>query len=322
MANPSCEIATLSPNRVEQEFLDGNRLVDDDRSDCDKNEGTTVTKERLGGPVDAETHPEETQTKRPPRSERKRRRHEELLQKRKEERKRKKIERKMRLKEQRSEMDDDEERVKPRESKEERRKRCRQAMEDGQRICIDCGLEDFMSEKEKGKLAMQIGRLYGSNLRAENPVHIYLTGLKKGGQLYQECIKKMDGFENYLIDTKEEAHTELFPLDQIICLSPDSDSLLTDIDPEKVYVIGGLVDENIKQNITESRASGASIKTARLPIEENMVKIDQPSHSKVLAVNQVFDILVTFLSTKDWKQALAAGVPRRKGYVIKDDQNT
>ncbi|XP_053381046.1 tRNA methyltransferase 10 homolog B-like [Mercenaria mercenaria] len=260
--------------------------------------------------------------KRPPRSERKRRRHEEILLKRKEDRKRKKIERKMRLKEQRNEKDDTEERLNPRELKEERRKRCQEALNNGQKICIDCSLESFMSEKEKGKLAMQIGRLYGSNLRADNPAHIYLTGLNKGGTLYQECLKKMDGFESYLIDTKEETHSELFPLQQVVCLSPDSNSLLTDIDPEKVYVIGGLVDENIKQRITENRAAETGIETARLPIEENMVKLEQSSHSQVLAVNQVFDILISYISIKDWKKALAVGVPRRKGYTITPDDAT
>ncbi|XP_060569944.1 tRNA methyltransferase 10 homolog B-like isoform X3 [Ruditapes philippinarum] len=257
--------------------------------------------------------------KKPPRSERKRRRHDELLLKRREDRKRKKTERKNKLKEQRKDSCDTGERINFGYLKEERRKRCKDAMNNGQKICIDCSLEGFMSIKEKGKLAMQIGRLYGSNLRANSPAHIYLTGLKKGGDLYQECLNKMDGFENYLVDIKEESHTELFPLCQIVCLSPDSDSLLTDLDPEKVYVIGGLVDENIKQNITESRAIQAGIQTARLPIEDNMVKLVQQSHSKVLAVNQVFDILITYNSTKDWKKALAGNVPRRKGFVISHD---
>ncbi|KAH3798566.1 hypothetical protein DPMN_152166 [Dreissena polymorpha] len=79
-----------------------------------------------------------------------------------------------------------------------------------------------MSSKEKGKLAMQVGRLYGSNRWADKPAHIYLTGLKKGRQLYQEMVNKNSGFENYLIDVAEKTHVELFPLDRIVYLSPDS----------------------------------------------------------------------------------------------------
>ena len=56
-----------------------------------------------------------------------------------------------------------------------------------------------MNLQEKGKLAMQIGRLYGSNRHAIEPVHLYLTGLNKSGSLYEECVKKNDGFQNYLV---------------------------------------------------------------------------------------------------------------------------
>ncbi|KAL4218999.1 hypothetical protein ACF0H5_021583 [Mactra antiquata] len=262
--------------------------------------------------------------KRPPRSERKRQRHEELLLRRKEERKRKKIERKQRMKEEDNDSNNersDDRRV-TQQMKEARRSRCKQALIDGQKICIDCSLEQYMSEKERGKLIMQINRLYGSNLRADNPAHIYLTGLKKDSSLYEECVKKMDGFENYLIDSKEEHHTELFPLDKIVCLSPDSPNLLTDIDSDKIYIIGGLVDENIKQHVTQTRATEHGLTTARLPIEENMIKLQQSSHSKILAVNQVFDILMKYKETKDWKQALSVGVPRRKGYVIEQEDPT
>ncbi|KAH3798431.1 hypothetical protein DPMN_152030 [Dreissena polymorpha] len=52
---------------------------------------------------------------------------------------------------------------------------------------------------EKGKLAMQVGSLYGSNRRADKPAHIYLIGLKKGGQLYQEMVIKNSGLKK-LID--------------------------------------------------------------------------------------------------------------------------
>ena len=36
----------------------------------------------------------------------------------------------------------------------------------------------------------------------------------------------------------------------------------------------------------------------------------------------VFDILLTYINTKDWKKALLVGVPKRKGYVVKDLPDT
>ncbi|WAR30975.1 TM10B-like protein [Mya arenaria] len=175
-------------------------------------------------------------------SERKRQRHAEMIQRQKEMRKRKKLERKERIREQGQDAGSE-----PSLSREEMRKRCEEGMKTGQIICIDCSLEQHMSDKEKGKLAMQVGRLYGSNRRVDNPAHIYLTGVNKGGQLYSELVKKNSGFENYLIEVEEKSHIELFPLERVVYLSPDSNNLLEDVDPGKIYVIGGLVDESVKK---------------------------------------------------------------------------
>ena len=42
-----------------------------------------------------------------------------------------------------------------------------------------------------------------------------------------------------------EAVTELFPLDEMVYLSPDAEEELSSLSEEDVYVLGGLVDESI-----------------------------------------------------------------------------
>ena len=39
----------------------------------------------------------------------------------------------------------------------------------------------------------------------------------------------------------------MFKTDEIIYLSPDSDSVLKSVDSDKVYILGGLVDEHIQK---------------------------------------------------------------------------
>lgn len=122
------------------------------------------------------------------------------------------------------------------------------------------------------------------------------------------------------MDTTPESYLDLFPLEAIVYLTPDSENVLEDIDPSKVYVLGGLVDESIHKQLTLRRAREQHLHTARLPIREFMVRAPNSRnyHSETLAINQVFDILSTYYETRSWPAALRAGVSSGKGYVLPD----
>ncbi|XP_041879038.1 tRNA methyltransferase 10 homolog B isoform X2 [Corvus kubaryi] len=173
--------------------------------------------------------------------------------------------------------------------------------------------------KESGRLASQIRRLYGANRRAARPFWLCLTGFAAGTPIYEQCFRMNDGFAGYLMDTTPQSYLDLFPLDAIVYLTPDSENVLEDIDPDKVYVLGGLVDESIHK-LTLRRAWEQSLQTARLPIREYMVKAPNARnyHSETLAINQVFDVLSTYYNTRSWPAALRAGVSSGKGYVLPD----
>ncbi|XP_069736796.1 tRNA methyltransferase 10 homolog B [Phaenicophaeus curvirostris] len=190
----------------------------------------------------------------------------------------------------------------------------------GPRLCVDLGMASCMTEKETSRLASQIRRLYGANRRAEKPFWLCLTEFAVGSLIYRECVRMNDGFSNYLMDTTPESYLDLFPLDAIVYLTPDSENVLEDIDPNKVYVLGGLVDESIHKKLTLQRAQEQSLQTARLPIREYMVKAANAKnyHSETLAINQVFEVLSTYYETRSWPAALKAGVSSGKGYVLPD----
>ncbi|NWZ17166.1 TM10B methyltransferase, partial [Agelaius phoeniceus] len=116
------------------------------------------------------------------------------------------------------------------------------------------------------------------------------------------------------MDTTPESYLDLFPLEAIVYLTPDSEN------GNKVYVLGGLVDESIHKELTLRRAREQHLQTARLPIREYMVRAPNARnyHSETLAINQVFDVLSTFYETRSWPAALRAGVSSGKGYVLPD----
>ncbi|KAF0021885.1 hypothetical protein F2P81_025862, partial [Scophthalmus maximus] len=168
------------------------------------------------------------------------------------------------------------------------KERLAEAQATGLKLCVDLSMTDCMSDKEISRLAGQLRRLYGSNKKAARPFHLLLTELREDSRLYRECVRMNAGFLNYVMDITEESCLDLFPTETLVYLSPDAEEALETVDADKVYVLGGLVDESIQKKLSFSRARELSVRTARLPIDEYMVKRDNAKnfHSKVLAVNQ------------------------------------
>ncbi|XP_006886923.1 PREDICTED: tRNA methyltransferase 10 homolog B isoform X1 [Elephantulus edwardii] len=200
------------------------------------------------------------------------------------------------------------------------KERLLEAKHSGPKLSVDLSMTDHMSKKELSRLAGQIRRLYGSNKKADKPFWIYLTGFPTDSPLYEECLRMNDGFSSYVLDITEEDCFSLFPLKSLVYLTPDSEHALEDVDLNKVYVLGGLVDESVQKKVTFQKAREHSVQTARLPIQEYMVrwKNEKNYHSEILAINQVFDILSTYFETHNWAEALKKGVSSGKGYVLKN----
>nr|XP_033772361.1 tRNA methyltransferase 10 homolog B isoform X2 [Geotrypetes seraphini] len=169
-----------------------------------------------------------------------------------------------------------------------RKERLLEAKHAGPRLCIDLSVSDHMTKKEISKLAAQIRRLYGANKRAAKPFWLCVTGLLAHSSIQEECLRMNDGFSNYLMDTTQEHYFDLFPLEQIVYLTPDSEHALEEIDPQKIYILGGLVDESIQKKLTLQKAYEQGLQTARLPIQEYMIKDGNIKnfHSEILAINQ------------------------------------
>ncbi|XP_046896751.1 tRNA methyltransferase 10 homolog B [Hypomesus transpacificus] len=198
------------------------------------------------------------------------------------------------------------------------KERLAEAQTSGPKLCLDLSMTDNMSDKEISRLASQIRRLYGSNRKATRPFHLYLAALSQDSRLYRECLRMNDGFHSYVMDVTEVSCLDLFPPENVTYLTPDAEEALERIEPDKVYVLGGLVDESIQRKITYMRAKELNVRTARLPIDEYMVKKENPKnfYSKILSINQVLDILLTLRDTGSWIKALQAWFPPGKGFVV------
>jgi tRNA (guanine9-N1)-methyltransferase len=120
---------------------------------------------------------------------------------------------------------------------------------------------------------------YAVNGRCESPAHLWLAGCE--GEMDNQ-LKKMPGFDKWIIEKENKSYIEVLQdrKDDLVYLTADSETVLEELDLNKIYIIGGLVDRNRYKGITMEKAQNQGIQTAKLPIG-NFMKM---SSSQVLFI--------------------------------------
>ena len=118
-------------------------------------------------------------------------------------------------------------------------------------------------------LNVQIMYCYAVNGRSSSPCHLWLTGVQ--GEMSTQ-LDKLPGFEKWFIEKESGCYIEAMAdrKENLVYLTADSETILEDLDPKDIYIIGGLVDRNRFKGITMNKAQEQGIKTAKLPIGEYM----------------------------------------------------
>ncbi|KAI3434154.1 tRNA (guanine(9)-N(1))-methyltransferase [Psidium guajava] len=193
------------------------------------------------------------------------------------------------------------------EEREGKLRRLEGARESGQKIVIDLEFAHLMSANEINSLCQQIMYCYAVNGRCAYPCHLWLTGC--GGEMGSQ-LRRIPGFDKWFVEKEDRSYVEALQdrKENLVYLTADSQNVLDVLDQKKIYIIGGLVDRNRWKGLTMKKAEEQGIQTAKLPIG-NYLKM---SSSQVLTVNQVMEILLKFLETKDWKDSFFHVIPQRK----------
>lgn len=145
------------------------------------------------------------------------------------------------------------------------------------------------------------------NGRCTSPGHLWLTGCQAEMEIQ---LKRLPGFDKWIIEKENLSYIEAFQdrKEHLVYLTADSENILDELDLTKTYIVGGLVDRNRWKGITMKKAKEQGIQTAKLPIGDYL----KMSSSQVLTVNQVIEILLKFLETRDWKTSFFQVIPQRK----------
>lgn len=63
------------------------------------------------------------------------------------------------------------------------------------------------------------------------------------GKSKDEMTKHV-GYENWDVNFHDEDYLQVFPKDKLVYLSSESDNVVKELEDNKIYIIGGLVDHN------------------------------------------------------------------------------
>jgi tRNA (guanine9-N1)-methyltransferase len=85
---------------------------------------------------------------------------------------------------------------------------------------------------------------------------------------------RVPGLEHWHATLHEGSYIDVFApqREQLVYLTADSPNELTDLDPGRAYIIGGIVDRNRHKGICFEKAQAQGIATAQLSVGEHLKK--------------------------------------------------
>ncbi|PSC68994.1 tRNA (guanine(9)-N1)-methyltransferase [Micractinium conductrix] len=192
--------------------------------------------------------------------------------------------------------------------RQEMKARMEKAVAEGQKVIIDLDFADLMRETEQKSICGQLAYSWHANCRAQRPLHLVLSGVQ--GKMKEILDKQVSGYRNWQATVTEQPYVQHFAeqKEKLVYLTADSDNELEELDPEAIYIIGGIVDRNRHKLLCYNKAVEQGISHARLPIGDYM----KLASSQVMTTNHVVEIILRWLELKDWKQAFEAVIPTRK----------
>ena len=117
----------------------------------------------------------------------------------------------------------------------------------GVKVVIDCAFDDWMNDKEIVSLSSQLTRCHAENRKAVRTVDLYVSSLNY--RLKERMESALNGMHHRWkgVEVSMLPYANLLPdicLTKFVYLTADSDNIITSLEPDKVYIIGGIVDKN------------------------------------------------------------------------------
>jgi len=185
----------------------------------------------------------------------------------------------------------------------------------GQPLVIDLSFTTLYRQKAeyvKSFFQQEIPNSYHNNRSAETPFQLHLTGVSEQSREKVKKIIPLAGELECCFNLTDKHATDIFDPERMVYLSPDSRNDLKEIDPDDIYIIGGMVDKHDRQPLTLSRAKRQGIRHARFPMKRILeIKAD-------LNVETCVAILCDMKAHQDWFYAFRWVPARYFGNRVKN----
>ena len=183
-------------------------------------------------------------------------------------------------------------------------------------VVIDMSYAELQTTKEIRSLANQVGHIYGAHRRAPKPLHLHLTSVHGA---IADALATHDGFakKKWELESHSEHVFEVFSdqIENIVYFSPDAEDVCGELEEDKVYVIGGIVDRDRLKGVSFKASQEKEIKAVRLPINEcGLLEEGEKFPNKSLNVNTMYNVLLGYSEHQNWKDALRPVLPTRRGF--------
>jgi ribonuclease P protein 1 len=186
-----------------------------------------------------------------------------------------------------------------------------QAMQFGQKLVVDCGYDNSMTDRENKNCAKQLTFLFSENRSHDDPFDLHYCNINPNSILMQSLHKHIGTVNEpwFPLHLHESSYLDKFPKEQLVYLTPHCREEMLEYDHDAIYIIGAIVDKVNTEPLSLAKAKREKIRMAKLPLDRYLHW--GSGSGKSLTINQVISILLDVKTTGDWKYALRH-VPRRK----------
>ncbi|XP_014616990.1 PREDICTED: mitochondrial ribonuclease P protein 1 homolog [Polistes canadensis] len=180
------------------------------------------------------------------------------------------------------------------------------------KIVFDCGYNNVMRNFEIKNCARQLLLSFVFNRFHNTPAELVFCNAAPDNEIIVSLNHLIPSLyeDTFPLNVTSQSYLDIFDKEQLVYLTPHCKTDMTYYDPDKVYIIGAMVDKSVPQPYSLAKAKKEKIRMEKLPLDRYLNW--GSGSNKSLTINQVLAILLDIKYTKDWMTTFFNHIPIRK----------